>query len=705
MSERIDQSAERSDRVLAQSATPRPRHAPSVEDTSPPGKTAERASAAPPAYPDLMAPITLAGRRLRNRLVHLSMTTLSNREARVGEFLLNYCASRARGGAAMLVTEPISMAQHQHLATRADAWNDRDLDGLSRLASAVESEDCRLIAQLLERGRARNQPGRSHDGFGMSVLPDDLSWSMPRELGRHEIEPLIAEYAQSAARLRRCGFSGLEISAGHGHFFHQSLSPWSNRREDDYGGDLEGRTRLLRELIAAVRSQCGRDFILGLKLPGHDWLPGSIDPAEAARIAQRLTTDGEVDYVCFCWGSHSRSLERHVPDGHSERVPYRALIRELAQSIAGVPVIASGRITDPAEADALIAEGTGQLVGVGRALVTDAAWLRKAVAGRAHDIRYCVSCNTCWERISPQRLALGCDNNPRVGLADELDYQPPRAVKNRRIVVVGAGPAGLEAAWVAAARGHRVTLFSASDRVGGRLSLRALLPGGEALSSVCDYQHAAATRHGCVLVHKRAGINDIMAIEPDSVILATGADMIAPLWLPREVNEQGIVPDLRTAITETLRHRTRQPGTAVIFDMDHGEGTYAAAGHLHRLFDRVVIVTPRDTIAQDLPLVVRQGIVRRLAEQHITVLPLNEPRWNERVEQAGELECVNAYNGDVTVISSLALLTYATPRAPDARLAQALVERGMVCRRIGDALSARSLYAATSEGHTAGHEV
>ena len=122
------------------------------------------------AYPSMLAPLTLAGKTLRNRVVHLSMTTFSNRDAKVGPTLLNYCASRARGGAAMLVTEPISMARHHHLATRADAWNDTDLDGLSRLAHAVESEDCRLIAQLLERGRARNQPGRSFDGIGIVDL-------------------------------------------------------------------------------------------------------------------------------------------------------------------------------------------------------------------------------------------------------------------------------------------------------------------------------------------------------------------------------------------------------------------------------------------------------------------------------------------------------------------------------------------------------
>lgn len=658
------------------------------------------------AYPSMLQPLALAGKRLRNRIVHLSMTTFSNRDAKVGTTLLNYCASRARGGAAMLVTEPISMARHQHLGTRADAWNDSDLDGLRRLAEAVESEDCRLIAQLLERGRARNQPGRSFDGFGMSALPDDLSWSMPRTLLRSEIAPLIDEYAQSAARLKRCGFSGIEISAGHGHFFHQTLSPWSNRRDDEYGGDLEGRTRLLRELIEALRGACGQDFIVGLKLPGHDWLAGSIDPPYAAAVARRLTASRQVDYVGFCWGSHSHTLERHVPDGHAERVPYRSIIRDLAQAIPEVPVIAVGRITDPAEAEAIVADGTVALVGVGRALIADPAWVVKAQKGRAHDIRYCVSCNTCWERISQQRVPIACDNNPRVGLADELDYTPSRVERARRIVVVGAGPAGLEAAWIAAARGHQVTLLTRSTEVGGKLRLRALLPGGESVSSVYDYQHAAALRSGCEIVTRReVSLSDVLALEPDAVILATGADMVAPLWLPDELRVSGLVPDLRQGMREVLRHGARQAGAAVIFDMDHSEGTYAAAEHLHAMFEQVYIVTPRDTIAQDLPLVVRQGVLRRMSEKRIRLVTLAEPRWSSRVESAAELDCVNIYNGDVTVIRDLAFLAWSTPRAPDATLALALAQRGIVCHRIGDAMAARSLQVATSEGHAAGHAV
>jgi hypothetical protein len=226
------------------------------------------------------------------------------------------------------------------------------------------------------------------------------------------------------------------------------------------------------------------------------------------------------------------------------------------------------------------------------------------------------------------------------------------------------------------------------------------------VSSVYDYQHAAAERHGCEFIMRReAGLADVLALEPDAVIIATGADMVAPLWLPEDVRDSELVPDLRTAMREVLRHGGRQPGSAVIFDMDHGEGTYAAAEHLHSIFDRVVIVTPRDTVAQDLPMVVRQGILRRLSEKRISVLTLSEPVWSARLESAAELVCVNVYNGEQTVVRDLAFLAWSTPRAPDAALPLALAERGIVFHRVGDALAARSLHAATSEGHAAGHAV
>ncbi|MGE3607322.1 MAG: NAD(P)-binding protein [Lautropia sp.] len=658
------------------------------------------------AYPRLLAPLTLAGRTLRNRLVHPSMSTFLPAAGRVTPRMIRYFANRADGGAGMIVCEPFSMAPHQDVPNRVVAWSDADLDGLKRLAESVESRDCRLVGQLLERGRGRNVPGRSPDAIGASALPDDLSWTMPRALATAEIDALIDTFVESVGRLRRCGFSGIEVSAAHGHFFHQFLSPWSNRRDDAYGGDLDRRTRLVARLVAGVREHCGTGFIVGLKLPGDDGVAGSVDPAEAGRIARHLVACARPDYICFAQGSHARSLEMHVPDGYSPRNPYQDLLARLRPSVDGVPLIALGRITDPAEAEAILARGTAEMVAVGRGLIADPAWLSKATAGRAHDIRYCVSCNTCWHRISAQRMPLACDNNPRVAEVDEVDHRPRPAPATRRIVVVGAGIAGLEAAWVAAARGHAVTLFGRSAAAGGSARLRAMLPGGESFSSIHDYQQAAATRAGARLeLGVDATLDDVLACDPHEVVIATGATMIEPHWLPSHATQAGWVRDLRQSIVEVLRHPARIDGSAVLYDMDHTEGTYACADLLHERFARVVIVTPREGVAADTPLVVRQGIHRRLREKRIRVAAYAEPVWNEAFERDARLRIDDVFNHDTETIDDVAFLSYSTPRRPSRHLADALRDRGLPVRLVGDCVSPRDALAATGEGHAAGHAV
>ena len=653
-------------------------------------------------YASLFSPLDLAGRRLRNRIVHPSMTTVTGADGRATDRLIQYHLNRAQGGAAMLVTEPLAVAPHQKVASRVRAWDAHAQDSLVRWATAVESQDCRLIAQIQDAGRGRHAPGRNYEALGASPLPDDISWTMPHVLSMTEISTLLGHFVESAARVKRCGFSGVEISAGHGHLFHQFMSAYSNTRTDAYGGCFENRMRLVLELVKLIRERCGTDFILGIKLPSNDGIDGSIDHAAAAQIATCVTQTGLIDYVCFAQGAHARTLELHIPDGHTERNPYAATLRTLKASAGGVPVMALGRINDPAQADALIEQGDAELVGIGRALITDAAWSRKAQLGQASRIRYCVGGNTCWKTIVGH-LPIACDNNPRVAMPDELDEVFIQASIKKRVLVVGSGVAALEAAWIAAARGHEVTLLARASEVGGKVRQLVTLPGGEDLSSIYDYQYVEGTRAGVdYQLNQEATLEVVLKYRPEAVVLATGSTMTWPRMLPEALRQEGWVPDLRRALSELDGVTQRQTGTAVILDMDHTEGTYAAAEHLHSLFERVVVMTPRATIADEVALVTRQGIYRRFHEKGIDVLYAVEPRWTETFETQATLQYVSIYGGALKGIENVAFFAYATPRQPNDELALPLKAAGLDVYLIGDCKAARNILAATAEGDAIG---
>ena len=658
------------------------------------------------AYPNLFKPLDIGGLTVRNRIAHAAIVTrfVSNGEAT--DRLINYHGSRAHGGAGMIVTEPVAMIGLNKDPGRLRAYDDFGMESLKRLAEAVEKHDCRLLGQVQDPGRGRHEAGRNNAAIGVSALPDDLSWTVPHVLSTADIERMIGEWAIASRRLRDAGFSGVELSAGHGHLFHQFLSPWSNRRDDGYGGDLEGRTSFLRELICAIRAECGRPFIIGTKLPGHDGVANSIDKAEAAAIAKWVAETGEVDFWTFAWGAHANSLWTHLPGAHNERAPYLRDISELSATDRSIPSAALGYITDPNEAERAISNGHADFVFLGRPLITDPAWPEKARTGRETEIRYCVSGNSCWRSVVEGKR-LECDNNPRIAEPDEALWQPARAAHKKRVVVIGSGVAGMEAAWVAAARGHDVTLFGESDEPGGKTRLHAQLPGGANLTSVYDYQYLAGKRHGVSYKFGvRAGLEHIRNAQPDQVLLACGSRMNLPAFVSAEIAKAGLIQDLRSFIVPFLGLKKNEKksvsGRLVLFDGDHTEMTYAAAELLADVFSKVTIVTPREKIATDCSLVNRQQIYQRLYDRRVEILTSHVPASLDDLED-GRLRVANVYNADEQLLDGIAAITYATARAPSDELRSPLAAEGFDVVTIGDCHAPRALLAATRQGYQVGN--
>ena len=642
--------------------------------------------------------------RLKNRIAHPAILTLLVQNQEVSEAFLRYHANRAKGGAAMIVVEPVNALswQSQHQA-QLNVYDNAALPGLARLANEVRSHNCRILAQIQDHGRGNYSRTRPDITYGPSALPDDESGGVPYPLSGDQVAEMIAAFAASARRLESAGFDGVELSCAHGHLFHQFLSPHSNHRDDRYGGDFASRLRLVQELTAAIRSACGSAFIIGLKLPADEGITGGIDLAEAKRITEALADPHVIDFIAYAWGSQSNTLHWHVPDGHWPRMPHVARIAELRAAAAGIPVMALGRIVDPNEAEAVLTAGQADLIGIGRAMITDPAWARKALRGRGYAIRPCVSCNTCWGSVATPS-AITCDNNPALATPGEIDGVPAREQGLRRIVVVGAGVAGLEAAWVAAARGHDVTLFSASSKLGGRARLAAALPGAEALAGVYDYQGAEAQSRGVrIELGIKATIPDILGLAPDDVVLASGARMAWPADLLGDRKAMSAIPDLPSAIAALLAHPGRYAGTAVVIDEDHSSFTYNAVDWLAEHFDHVVLLTSRDTVARHEHRVARQGIIERLlarsVERRLFQLPdLRSEELEEGI--VGHRQTIGP--GTRRLIEKVSFLAYAAHREPRLELLAPLRTAGHRHRLIGDARAPRTLLHATREGHAAG---
>jgi 2,4-dienoyl-CoA reductase-like NADH-dependent reductase (Old Yellow Enzyme family) len=638
-----------------------------------------------PYFPRLFCSLKVGERTLRNRLVLSATLTNYGAGHRVTERWTNFLAERAKGGCAAIVTEVIAVdpAALAHGAIVAGYAKENE-EGFKRTAAAVESAGACLIGQLWHPGRQQLwSPVWSPKGI--SDQPDAYSWTVPHVMSTDELRQVVDAFVAVAQRLQRCGFAGVELHGAHGYLLSQILSPWSNQRSDRYGGSLPNRVRFVEEVCEAIRATCGKEFVIGLKMPGDEGVEGGIDPDEAARITTALVAHGSLDYFAYSQGNFSNSLENHVPDMHFRPAPFLHIHKRIRPAAGGKPVMAIGRIATPAEAEAALSEGAGDLVGMTRALIADADWPSKARQGRAKDIRPSSFDNFAWGEVHLGK-PLAESHNPQLGARGESNWRPAGAAKKKRVVVVGAGPAGLQAARVVAQRGHEVTLLSASQELGGKLRWEAGLPGRQDYHKVLAWMERqlrdtlAKIERG-----KMATPQDVLAVNPEAVILATGSNS-----RPLAGGEGG------ASVREWDGHRqkVRSDGIAVLFDMDHSAATYAVADAMADRYEKLVLLTPRPQIARNVNYCSAIGIHRRLYQADAEIIVAAEPVSF----RGGVLRWRNAFTGRVRDIRNVALFLWSTPRIANDALAEPLQRAGVDTRLVGDCVAPRNLICAIHEG-------
>jgi len=475
-------------------------------------------------FPYLFSPIKISNMELRNRIVMTAMHLGYTPQGEVTDRLVGFYEPRAKGGVGLIIVGGCPIDEYGGMAGMIDLSQDKFIPGLKRLTEAIRAHGAKIAAQLYQAGRyAFSAMIGGRKPFSASAVRSRLTGETPRALELREIPAVQDKFAEAAARAKEAGFDAVEILGSAGYLICQFLSPLTNKRDDEYGGPLENRMRFGIEVVQKVRAAVGPDYPILFRIAGNDFMEGGHTNREARIFAAELEKAG-VDLFNVTGGWH----ETRVPQ-LTMFVPRGAFVylAEGIKSAVSVPVLASNRINDPSIGEEIIRNGEADLVTMARALIVDPELPNKAASGKRHLIYHCVACNQgCFDNIF-QLKPVSCLVNPRAGRERELAIEPAAAKK--KILVVGGGPAGMKAACTAAERGHRVVLVEKAERLGGQIPLNSHIPGRKEMLLIGrDLENNLRELGVEIRLGREANKEIIKEIQPDTVILATGARPIQP---------------------------------------------------------------------------------------------------------------------------------------------------------------------------------
>ncbi|MEH6579913.1 MAG: FAD-dependent oxidoreductase [Amphritea sp.] len=559
----------------------------------------------PHKFPHLFQPLTLRHKTLRNRITFGAHTTNMSEEGLPGKRHLGYYLERAIGGAAMIVVEPMPV-HRTGILTRGNFRPDDDavIPHFRCITEACQDQGAVMIQQLYHVGQHGDADNSFAPNWSASGLPSYHDSDGSHAMTENEIEQLINGFVQAAIRCQTAGFDGVEVWAAYHGLLDQFWTPWSNRRDDKWGGSLENRTRMSREICARIRKACGDDFIIGLAVSDEPDFNIMLGREALAEVIARHDRDELVDYVTCGTGGYLDFYKLmptvFYPDNLGVDLP-----EVLKSSVSFAKIQAESHIRTPENGDYVVASGQADLVSIVRGQIADPHLVNKALEGRPEDIRSCLSCNQmCWGRRS-RDYWISCLINPSAGR--EFEWGGDRFTKTdtpRNVLIVGAGPAGLECARVAAERGHRVTLCEASGELGGQFRLAGKQPRRAQILDLMQWYAVQLKKLGVDLrYHTPMDADEVRDFSADVVVIATGSQP-AGTGFQKALPHLDALPGISKGnvwSVEDVMSRAARLGNHIIL-LDEG-GNWRGGGTAMYLVEQgyqLTIVTPDAVVGKEM---------------------------------------------------------------------------------------------------------